>query len=43
MHVTAQAEAIREIQRATLRGGAYQRISHDKTGDEHGVANQLAD
>ena len=23
--------------------GAYQRISHDKAGDEHGVGNQLAD
>ena len=41
--MTALAEAIQDIQRATLRGGAYQRISHDKAGDEHGVANQLAD
>jgi len=27
----------------TIRAGAYQRISFDKAGDEHGVANQLAD
>ena len=26
-----------------LRAGAYTRISADKAGDEHGVANQLAD
>jgi DNA invertase Pin-like site-specific DNA recombinase len=26
-----------------IRAGAYQRISDDKAGDEHGVANQLAD
>lgn len=26
-----------------IRAGAYQRISLDKAGDEHGVANQLAD
>lgn len=25
------------------RGAAYQRISYDKSGDEHGVTNQLAD
>jgi DNA invertase Pin-like site-specific DNA recombinase len=30
-----------EIQ--TIRAAAYQRISVDKAGDEHGVANQLAD
>ena len=27
----------------TIRAGAYQRISFDKAGDGHGVANQLAD
>jgi site-specific DNA recombinase len=27
----------------TIRAAAYQRISFDKAGDEHGVANQLAD
>jgi DNA invertase Pin-like site-specific DNA recombinase len=26
-----------------IRAGAYQRISFDKAGDEHGVANQLTD
>ena len=42
-HVTAVAEAVQADQRTSLRGAAYQRISHDKAGDEHGVANQLAD
>ena len=27
----------------TVRAGAYQRMSFDKAGDEHGVANQYAD
>ena len=31
------------LQTAVIRAGAYQRISFDKAGDEHGVANQLAD
>ena len=35
-HVTGQREG-------PLRAGAYTRISADKAGDEHGVANQLAD
>ena len=42
-HVTALAEAVQDIAPAPLRGGAYQRISLDKAGDEHGVANQLAE
>jgi DNA invertase Pin-like site-specific DNA recombinase len=37
--VTATLEAPADV----IRAGAYQRISHDKAGDEHGVANQLAD
>jgi DNA invertase Pin-like site-specific DNA recombinase len=41
--VTAQTEALQATQQAPRRGGAYQRISKDKNGDEHGVANQLAD
>jgi site-specific DNA recombinase len=36
--ITAQ-EIIQEI----IRAGAYQRISLDKAGDEHGVTNQFAD
>jgi site-specific DNA recombinase len=43
IHVTAQTDTAQASQHAPLRGGAYQRISHDKAGDEHGVANQLAD
>ena len=35
-HVTTTAQDI-------VRAGLYQRISLDKAGDEHGVANQLAD
>ncbi len=38
-HVTILAEAIQDI----IRAARYARISHDKTGDEHGVVNQLAD
>jgi DNA invertase Pin-like site-specific DNA recombinase len=41
--VTELREADQANQGTTLRGCAYQRISHDKAGDEHGVANQLAD
>jgi len=41
--VTELREADQANQRTHLRGGAYQRISHDKAGDEHGVVNQLAD
>lgn len=37
-HVTALA-----TDQETIRAAAYQRISFDKAGDEHGVANQLAD
>ena len=39
--MTAQTEATQETQ--PIRAAAYQRISLDKAGDEHGVANQLAD
>lgn len=35
-HVTATTQEL-------IRAAAYQRISFDKAGDEHGVANQLAD
>ncbi len=41
--MTELLEAGQADQGTTLRGGAYQRISHDKAGDEHGVTNQLAD
>jgi site-specific DNA recombinase len=37
-HVTALA-----TEQRIIRAAAYQRISLDKAGDEHGVANQLAD
>jgi site-specific DNA recombinase len=37
-HVSALA-----TERETIRAAAYQRISLDKAGDEHGVANQVAD
>ena len=39
--MTAQTETTQETQ--PIRAAAYQRISLDKAGDEHGVANQLAD
>src|ERR1035441_6584625 len=41
-HVTTLATALAAEPR-TIRAGAYQRISFDKAGDGHGVANQLAD
>ena len=39
-HVTATAQATAQ---EIIRAAAYQRMSFDKAGDEHGVANQLAD
>ncbi len=34
---------VQATEQETIRAAAYQRISFDKAGDEHGVANQLAD